>query len=78
MKIGLSQLIPWVPGMACLREMSMWLLMIRKYFGVQSMIQKYFGVQSHYQCHGIFAIRRKVKDHLFVKILIPSDSSLCL
>lgn len=54
MKSGMSQLILWASGRVCLREMSMQLLMI----------QKYFVVQSH--CHRIFAITRKVRDRLFV------------
>lgn len=66
MKIGMSRLILWSSGMVCLREMPMQLLMI----------QKYFSAQSH--CHRVFAIARKVEDHLFVKNLIPNDSSLCL
>lgn len=66
MKIGMSQLILWASGRVCLGEMSMQLLMI----------QNYFGVQSH--CHRILAITGKVKDRLFVKILIRSDSSVCL
>lgn len=66
MEIGMSQLVLWASGMVCLGDMSMWLLMI----------QKHFGVQSH--CHRIFAITRKVKDHLFVQSLILDDSSLSL
>lgn len=66
MEIGMSQLVLWASGMVCLGDMSMWLLMI----------QKHFGVQSH--CHRIFAITRKVKDHLFVRSLILDESSFCL
>lgn len=66
MKIGMSQLVLWASGVVCLREMSMQLLMIQKYFGVQSC------------CHRLFAITRKVKDHIFVRILILDDSSLSL
>lgn len=66
MKIGMSQLILWASAVVCLRKMSMWLLIIQKYFSVP------------FHCHRTFAVTRKVKDHLFVKILIPYDSCLCL